>query len=89
MIYFLTPLEGGRFIRIDRKRSIRPKVLVKKFRRQKLKCIVVFRNGMIYDGFLTKICRTDLRHCVLEGKGRGKEYYKQLVEVNMPTEYIQ
>ena len=76
MIYFLTPVEGGEFIKINRKRSIRPKILIKNFIKQKLECVVVFKNGMVYDGFLLKWGYNPLRHKTLGGRRGGKQYYK-------------
>ena len=85
MIYFLTPVEGGKFIRIIRP-SIRPKILIKKAIKEKWKCVAVFRNGMVYDGFLLKLGRNPLRH--IGNKKWNREYYKYLRGLDLPTEII-
>jgi hypothetical protein len=85
MIYFITFKEGGRFIKVIRP-CIKPKALVKKLSKAG-KFIAVFKNGMTHDGFLPRF-RTNWRHIVGGGRKGGKEYYKRLSLVDLPTEVI-
>ena len=86
MIYFLCLREGGNFIMINRP-NIRPKNLIKYFIKKRFECIAVFKNGIIYDGFLFP-CLTPLRHKLYGGRRMGKQYYKDLSKLNLPEEEI-
>ena len=85
MVYFIAFTEGGKFVRIKR-RSLRPKIVIKRIL-SKSSCVAIFKNGMIYDGFL-KNRRTKLRHIYLGGRKSGCEYYKYLMKQQMPEEEI-
>ena len=96
MIYFIAPYEGARFIRIERKGSMRPKDVVRMLLWQhasmdRPKFAAVFRCGMIYDCFYDKQqagVKTNWRHCLSGGRKKGKERYKELLSLDLPTEYI-
>ena len=82
MIYFMAPVEGGTFIRIVRKHYISPKKLIKKFIKQKVEAVLVFENGMIYDGFLPRCQMSSLK------RRNGKDYYESIMKEDLSTEYI-
>ena len=74
-------------VRIKRPSS-KPKNIIKRFRREKLECIAIFKNGMIYDYFLKKYKGTDLRHKI-RGKKEGALLYKGFLgAAGIPEEVI-
>ena len=83
MIYFLTPQEGGKFIKIIRKSKLSISELINNFADQKLKCVCIFEDGTVYDGFLPEFGLSFLR----EDKD-GKEYYNRLLSFDLPEEEI-
>ncbi len=87
MIYFLALREGGGFIRIVRKKSIRPTKLCRMLKGEKF--IAVFKNGMIHDSFIKPYVNTTWRHPIYGGRREGKAYYKRLMKTKLPTEYIE
>jgi len=83
MIYFLTPQEGGKFIRINRLVDVSINDLIPSFAEQKLECVCVFEDGTVYDGFLPKYSNSYLR-----GDEDGVEYYQYLLSLDLPEEEI-
>lgn len=86
MIYFLTFTEGGKFLRIERKISMRPKDRALVFEGEK--CVAVFKCGIIYDSFASKYIKSRWRHKLLGGRRAGKKLYKTLLKLNLPHERV-
>ena len=84
MIYFIAPHEGALFIRIERKGSMRPKDIVKMLEGHNY--AAVFKCGMIYDNFLP--FKSKWRHCLSGGRKGGKKRYKELLGLNLFTEFV-
>jgi hypothetical protein len=85
MIYFLALREGGEFIRIERKDQKRPKDIVKMLSGEKFAAI--FKCGMIYDNFFPSKYKK-WRHCLCGGRRFGRQRYNELLNMDLPTEYI-
>ncbi len=79
MIYFLAPIEGGEFIKINRP-SLRPKIIIK-YVLKRYKYVAVFKNGIIHDTFLPNPRRRYDRRV-------GRHYYKELLKLNLNEETI-
>lgn len=86
MIYFLCPREGGKFIRIERKHSMKPTKLIAMF--EGYNFIAVFKCGMVYDSYLKPHAKTNWRHCISGGRRAGKKRYAELLTLDLPTEVI-
>ena len=78
LIIFIAVKEGGCFRSFKRSKNIRTKIIIKRLIKKKTKCVAVFKNGMIYDGFLIGRTKTALRHIISGGRKDGRRYYVQL-----------
>ena len=84
MIYFLCPIEGGDFIRIESSDKSSDEVIERM--RKVEPCIIVFDDGTIYDAFLRPHLGIDIR--ALRGDPIGITYYKQLMKLKIPIEVM-
>lgn len=73
MIVFMAKEEGGLVKALHPKPGCRPSIRIKWLRKNGVKRVEIFKNGIIYDGFLPG--RTDLRHVRSGGRKEGKIYY--------------
>ena len=77
MIYYLATREGGEFTECIFERSMKPSKVVS---RLNSKCIIIFKCGMVWDGFLPRRgkLRSSWRHLYDGGRKEGKRIYKGL-----------
>ena len=79
--------EGGRLHRIQLPWSAKPREIVLRETEAMLgdPFVLIFKCGMIWDGFIRRDdpnrVRTNWRHCLTGGRRAGKKRYNQLLEI--------
>ena len=75
MNFFVSPEEGGLFVKIYRPKHLRPKILISMFKKHKV--VLLFKSGIVYDPFCKK-------RPYREERRWGKKRYKELMGLELP-----